>query len=65
MAKFIKNDEDHKIIQFEEQYELSDPKQWSYLDSVEGRESVSYTLTIIEKILMIKVIWWSQGGSNP
>ena len=31
MTKFIKNDEDHKIIQFEEQYELSDPKQWSYL----------------------------------
>ena len=40
MTKFIKNDEDHKIIQFEEDYELSDPKQWCYLTNSEGTETV-------------------------
>ena len=48
MTKLIKDDELHKIIQFEEQYELSDPKQWSYLDSVEGRESVSCAFSKID-----------------
>ena len=48
MTKFIKDDELHKIIQFEEQYELSDPKQWSYLDSVEGREAVSCAFSKID-----------------
>jgi len=48
MTKLIKDDEDHKIIQFEENYELSDPKQWSFLDSVEGRETVSCAFSKID-----------------
>ena len=48
MTKFIKDDEDHKIIQFKEDYVLCDPKQWSSLDSVEGRETVSCAFSKID-----------------
>ena len=37
-----------KIIQFKEDYVLSDPKQWSSLDSVEGRETVSCAFSKID-----------------
>jgi len=37
-----------KIIQFEEDYALSDPKQWSYLSNSEGTETVSCAFSRIE-----------------
>jgi len=48
MTKFIKDDELHKIIQFEEQYELSDPKQWCYLTNSEGTATVSCAFSQID-----------------